>query len=126
MPNRLQRRKVKKLAEKQGRQTFSLLDLQKAYSIALEMRKASKGHLFSKLKINQANKVEMCVFCDQDRTTDQYCDYAELTLMDRVQTILLNPDFFTDKDIEAIWLQHSAEYAHIQIPVLEDDDGKEA
>lgn len=126
MPNRMQRRKTKKLAEAQGRKTFTLLDFQKALAIALDMRKASKGHLFSKLKINKENNVEMCVFCDQDRTTDKYCEYNELTLFDRIQTILINRDFFSDNDIEAIWLQHSAEYAHIQIPVLKDDDGKEA
>lgn len=59
MPNRMQRRKTKKLAEAQGRKTFTLLDFQKALAIALDMRKASKGHLFSKLKINKENNVEM-------------------------------------------------------------------
>lgn len=109
--NRAQRRKTMKRAIKQGKTTFTLVELQKAFSIALEMKKASNGHLFSK------SLGERCVFCGQDRKTKEMCDYWFLTYMDRVQTILINPEFFTDDDIEAVWLQHAAEYSAIAVPI---------
>lgn len=109
--NRANRRKTMKKAIKQGKTTFTLVELQKALSISLEMKKASKGHLFSK------SMGERCVFCGKDRKAKTECDYWFLTFMDRLQTILINPEFFTDDDIEAIWLQHAAEYSAIAIPI---------
>jgi hypothetical protein len=100
-----------KKAIKQGKTTFTLVELQKALSISLEMKKASKGHLFSK------TMGERCVFCGQDRKTKKECEFWFLTFMDRLQTILINPQFFTDDDIEAIWLQHAAEYSAIAVPI---------
>ena len=118
MANRDQRRKTAKLAKKQGKTQFNLVDLQKAFSIALEMKKASQVHLFDKIM------GERCTFCGKGRDTEEECEYWFLTFLDRVQTILINPDFFTGDDIQAIWLQHAAAYAPIQIPVLKDDDGE--
>jgi hypothetical protein len=111
--NRAQKRKALKGAKGQAKQKFTLLELQKAFSIALEMKKASHGHLFSK------NLKERCVFCGKGRKSKKECEYWFLTFLDRIQTIIINPEFFTADDIEAIWLQHAAEYAPIQIPVLE-------
>ena len=109
--NRAQRRKTMKKAIRQGKTTFTLVELQKAFAIALEMKKASKGHLFSK------SLGERCVFCGQDRKTKKECEYWFLTYMDRVQTILINPQFFTDDDMEAVWLHHAAEYSAIAVPI---------
>ena len=115
--NRSERRKTMKKAMKQGKKTFTLVELQKAFSISLEMKKASRGHLFSK------TMKEKCVFCGQDRNTKKECDFWFMTFMDRVQTILINPEFFTDDDIEAIWLQHAAQYSAIAIPVATEKKG---
>lgn len=117
--NRSERRKTMKKAMKQGKKTFTLVELQKAFSIALEMKKASRGHLFSK------TMKEKCVFCGADRHTEEECDFWFMTYMDRVQTILINPEFFTDDDIEAIWLQHAAQYSAIAIPVSTKKKGEE-
>lgn len=110
--NRAAKRKRDKKIQGQAKQKFTLLEMQKAFSIALEMERASKGHLFSK------NLKERCVFCGETRKTRKKCDYWFLTWMDRVQTILINPGFFTDDDIQAVWIQHAAEYSGIQIPLL--------
>lgn len=119
--NRQARRKRSKAAIKQGKTTFTLVELQKAFSISLEMKKASRGHLFSK------SMKERCVFCGVDRKTKKECEFWFLTFMDRVQTILINPEFFTDDDIQAIWLQHAAEYSAIAIPIsTEKKDRKDA
>lgn len=112
--NRTQKRKSVKAAKGQAKQKFTLLELQKAFSIALEMKKASHGHLFSK------NLKERCVFCGKGRRTKMECELWFLTFLDRVQTILINPEFFTADDIEAIWIQHEAEYADIQIPLVKE------
>jgi hypothetical protein len=114
--NRETRRKRDKEVKGQAKQKFTLLELQKAISISLEMKKASRGHLFSK------NLKERCVFCGVTRRTKKECEYWFLTFLDRVQTILINPQFFSADDIEAIWLQHAAEYASIQIPLVKADD----
>lgn len=113
--NRLQRRKRDKQIKGQAKKKYTLLELQKAFSIALEMKKASRGHLFSH------NLKERCVFCGKGRRAKKECDYWFLTFLDRVQTIIINPDFFTADDIEAIWIQHAAEYSAIQIPLLMSD-----
>lgn len=108
--NREQKRRQLKVAKTQAKQKFTLLELQKAFSIANEMKKESRGHLFSKtLK-------ERCVFCGVDRETKVECEYWFLTFIDRVQTILVNPDFFVGVDAEANWLQHGDEYEGIRIP----------
>lgn len=111
--NRANRRHLEKQGEagKQAAQQFTLLELQKAISIALEMKKASKGHLFDK------NLKERCVFCGKSRRVRTDCEFEFMTFLDRVQTILINPGFFTNKDIEAIWLQHGQQYKGIRIPV---------
>jgi len=106
--NRGQKRKQ---IRRHSKPKFSLIDVQKAISIALEMRKASKGHLFSK------SMKERCVFCGKSRKARTDCEYWFLTFIDRMQTVLINPTFFTDKEIEALWLQHGDEYEAIRIPL---------
>lgn len=113
--NRATKRKAMKTAKGQAKQKFTLLELQKAFSIAQEMEKESRGHLFSH------HMKERCVFCGKGRRTKIHCDYWFLTFMDRVQTILINPTFFVGADTEALWLQHAAEYAAIQVPVVKND-----
>lgn len=110
--NRAQKRKVMKAAKGQAKQKFTLLELQKALSIGLEMKKASKGHLFDK------NLKERCVFCGKSRRARTECEYWFMTFIDRVQTILINPEFFSSDDIEAVWFQHGDQYDGIQIPLL--------
>ena len=117
--NRAGRRKTMKKAQRQGKTTFTLVELQKAFAIALEMKKASRGHLFSK------SLKEHCVFCGKDRDVKEECDYWFLTYMDRVQTILINPQFFTDDDMEALWLQHAAEYSAIAVPISTEKKSKD-
>lgn len=109
--NRAAKRKAMKTVKGQAKQKFTLLELQKAISISLEMKKASHGHLFDK------NLKERCVFCGVGRKTKKECEYWFLTFLDRIQTILINPLFFSDDDIEALWLQHDDAYQDIRIPV---------
>lgn len=100
--------------KKQGKKKFTLMQLQKAFSVALEMKKESRGHLF------KSHLKERCVFCGADRKTKNDCDYWFLTYIDRVQTILINPQFFNNDDEQANWLQHGDEYAEIKVPRKKD------
>lgn len=105
--NRANQRKLNKL---HGKKIYSFHDIQKATNIAIEMKKLSKGHLFKKaLK-------ERCVFCGATMKTRKECDYWFLTFMDRQQTVLLNPTFFHDNEIEALYIQHPYGAEDIKIP----------
>lgn len=116
--NRAAKRKQMKAAKGQAKQKFTLLELQKAFSIALEMKQESRGHLFSKTLKRKEDGIELCVFCGTGRdTTEGECKYSLLTFVDRVQTILLNPTFFVGDDSQANYLQHGDEYEGIRIPV---------
>lgn len=106
--NRKQRRKGYK---KENRKKYSLTDVQKAINVAIEMKKHSKGHLYSKILKDK------CTFCGQSMKTKKICDYWALTLIDRIQTVLINPDFFRDDEIQALWLQHDEEYQNIKLPL---------
>jgi hypothetical protein len=108
MLNRKQRRSSSK---KENRKKYSLADVQKAINIAIEMKKHSKGHLFSK------NMKDRCTFCGQSMKTKKLCDYWVLTLIDRIQTVLINPAFFRDDEVQALWLQHGDEYQNIKLPL---------
>jgi len=88
-------------------------------NLGLVMRKYSKGHLFSK------NMKEHCTFCGATIKTKKQCPYQFLTFLDRMQTALVNPEFFKDDDIQALWLQHGEEYQNIKLPInLGVDDAK--
>lgn len=114
MPNREQRRKVKDLHAKKK---YSLHDVQAAINIAITMKKYSKGHLFSKaLK-------DRCTFCGATMKTKKECPYWVMTMIDRIQTVLINPNFFQGDDIQALWLQHGEEYQNIKLP-LNFSDGR--
>lgn len=113
--NRETRRKNNK-KDKTQKKRYSLQDVQKAMNIAIEMKKHSKGHLFSKTMVNKKQE-SLCVFCGQTMKTKKECDYWVMTLLDRMQTILINPSFFMDDNIEALWLQHGEEYQNIQLPL---------
>lgn len=106
--NRKQRRTQDK---KDKKSLYSLKDVQKALNIAIEMMKLSKGHLFS------AQLKDRCVFCGVTMKTRKKCDYWAMTMIDRLQTILINPDFFRDDEIQALWLQHGEEYQNIKLPL---------
>lgn len=111
--NRASKRKAMKSIKGQAKQKFTLLELQKAISIALEMKKESRGHLFN------VHTKERCVFCGVGRRTKKECEWWLLTFIDRLQTILLNPDFFIGQDYQANYLQHGDEYQDIVIPTKE-------
>lgn len=115
--NRAQKRKAMK-KDPTMKPKYSLQDVQKAMNIAMEMKKHSKGHLFSKTLKNR------CVFCGVTMKARTTCDYWFMTFMDRVQTIIINPDFFMDDNVEALWLQHGEEYQNIQLP-MNFGDGKD-
>lgn len=104
--------KVKrKVIYKIHRGKYTLKDVQRAMNIAIQMKKMSKGHLFSKtLK-------DRCVFCGRGMKTKAQCEYWALTFMDRTQTVLINLNYFTDKEIEALWLTHGEEYQEIKLPL---------
>lgn len=106
MPNRKQRRHDPKSKKK-----YSLFDVQRAINIALTMKKFSKGHLFSK------NLKDKCVFCGSSPKTKKECAYWFLTFLDRMQTVIINPSFFTDENVQALWLQHDEEYQNIKLPL---------
>lgn len=110
MLNRKQRRAQSK-AIGSKRKKYSLEDVQRAMNIAIEMRKISKGHLFNE------NMKGRCVFCGLTKKTKKECDYWFMTFMDRLQTVLINPRFFTDDNLQALWLQHGEDYQNIQLPL---------
>lgn len=98
---------------------FTLLELQRATHIANEMRKASRGHLFTK------SLKERCIFCGEDRKTRTDCASWFQTFLDRMQTILINPEFYKDDDIEGYFYQHGDEYGGIKLVALEKPKGKD-
>lgn len=104
--NRKQRRHDPK-----GKKMYSLHDVQKAVNIAITMKKYNKGHLFSK------NLKDKCVFCGATTKVKKTCDYWFLSFIDRMQTVLINPDFFRDDEIQALWLQHGDQYQNIKLPL---------
>lgn len=106
-------RKTKRIFARQSKKArYSLEDVQSAISVAIEMKKHSKGHLFSKaLK-------DKCTFCGQSMKTKKQCEYWALTLIDRIQTVLINPTFFTDENVKALYLQHGEEYQNIKLPLV--------
>lgn len=108
MPNRKQRRQQKKREDKK---LYSLTDVQKAINLAITMKKYSKGHLFS------VTLKDRCVFCGVTKKTKKQCAYWFMTFLDRLQSTLINPDFFRDDDVQALWLQHGEEYQNIQLPL---------
>lgn len=108
--NRAQKRASAK-KDKSQKKLYSLQDVKAAISVALEMKKHSKGHLFSK------NLKDHCTFCGATTKTKKTCDFWFMTLLDRIQTVLINPDFFTDENVQALWLQHGEEYQNIKLPM---------
>lgn len=106
--NRAQRRQQDK---KDRAKKYSLQQVQRSISIAIEMMKLSKGHLFS------ASLKDRCVFCGVSMKTKKQCDYKTLTLFDRLQTVLVNPTFYTSDNLQALWLQHGNEYQDIKLPL---------
>jgi hypothetical protein len=103
---------------------YELKDIQKAISIAIAMKKLSKGHLFTMQEkpteekpISDPHKAR-CVFCGATMKTKKECAYWAMTLFDRMQMVLINPDFFKDDDIQALWLQHGEEYQNVKLPLV--------
>lgn len=115
--NRQKRRKFQAVEKRtHGKAKYSLHDVQRAINIALEMRKLTKGHLFSKTMVDK-DKNNLCTFCGSTMKTKKMCNLWFLTFMDRLQVVLINPGYFTDNEIEALWLQVGDEYKDIKIPV---------
>lgn len=112
-PNRRSRRTTER---RERKKLYSLHDVQRAINIAIEMKKLTKGHLFSKIMVDK-NQKSLCVFCGQNTSTKKECIYWAMTLIDRIQTVLVNPTFFHDNEIEALWLQHGDEYQNIKLPL---------
>lgn len=108
--NRRQRRAYKK-KDPNAKPKYSLHDVQKAMNLAITMKKFTKGHLFTK------NQKEQCVFCGKTKKTKLECNYWFMTFLDRMQTALINPEFFRDDDVQALWLQHGEEYQNIKLPL---------
>lgn len=108
MLNRAKRRQQQKISSKPK---YSLMDVQRAINIAVEMRKLTKGHLFS------GALHERCVFCGVTMKTKKQCKFWFFTFMDRMQVILINPAFFKDNEIQALWVRNEDEYKDIQIPI---------
>lgn len=106
-------RRTKRLFARQSKKPkYSLEDVQAAIVVALEMKKHSKGHLFSKaLK-------DKCTFCGATMKTRKQCPYWAMTLIDRIQTVLINPAFFTAENVKALYLQHGEEYQNIKLPLV--------
>lgn len=104
--NRKQRRH-----DPNSKKKYSLVDVQKATNLAITMKKFTKGHLYKE------NLKDKCLFCGSSTKTKKECIYWFLTFMDRMQTALINPSFFTDKEIQALWLQHGDEYQNIKLPL---------
>lgn len=105
-------RTTKRKVERQQRKArYSLVDVQKAVNIALEMRKLTKGHLYSK------NLKEQCTFCGAKLKTRKQCPYWFFTFLDRMQVVLINPSFFTDNEVQALWVRNEDEYKEVQFPL---------
>lgn len=114
--NRKFRRKQQKIASVKK---YSLADIQRALAIAANMRKHTKGHLYIR-SLNKNKKIGIkCVFCGVSEKARKQCDYWFLTILDRFQAVLVNPDFYKDSDDEAYWLLASEGYANIKIPKIE-------
>lgn len=112
--NRAQRRQLKKDDRVKAKPKYSLIDVQRATKIALQMRQLTKGHLFTKASTAH------CVFCGKKGKGKTECEYWFLTFLDRQQVILINPDYFDDEKIKAFWLMAADEYTEVRIPKLED------
>ncbi len=89
---------------------YSLHDVQRASNIALEMKRLTKGHLFSKTIDSR------CVFCGVKNKGKKDCKFWFFTFLDRMQVVLINPDFYKEDEIEAFWLYASKEYADVRVP----------
>lgn len=110
--SRIARRKVARRREKEiSKPKYSLVDVQKAINLGVVMKQHAKGHLFSK------NLKDRCTFCGATMKTRKTCSYWFLTFLDRMQTALINPDFFQDDNVQALWLQHGEEYQDIKLPL---------
>lgn len=123
-------RRSKAQKDKTLKKKYSLQDVQQAINIAIGMKKLTKGHLFLKNTTakDEKGKVDekksFCTFCGQNMQTKKQCEYWVLTLLDRIQTILINPTFFTDDNLQALWLQHGEEYQNIKLPLNVTPDEK--
>lgn len=105
-------RATKRVTErKQKRPKYSLIDVQKASNIAIEIGRINKGHLFSKAMKDK------CVFCGKTTKARTKCQYWFFTFLDRMQIALINPSFFTDANIETLYLTHDSEYQDVVIPL---------
>lgn len=96
---------------KSAKKKYSLEDIQRAINISVQIRKLSKGHLFSK------TMKDRCIFCGATMKTKKQCDYWFLSFLDRLQVVLINPDHFKDDEIQALWLHAEDEYKDVKIPL---------
>lgn len=119
----MNRRLRRKYIRKEKALKFTLEDIQRALKIAANMRKENKGHLYQKLLTKDKKSINLkCIFCGAPQKTKKQCDYWVMTLIDRFQSILINPTFYQDDDKEALWLQQGEVYKQIKMPLIEPND----
>jgi hypothetical protein len=107
--NRSQRRNRKAPSTKKK---YSLEDVQRSINVALQIRKLTKGHLFSK------NLKDRCVFCGKTMKVRSWCPASLISFIDRIQTVLINPEFFKDNEMEVLWIKNDDEYGNIKVPLV--------
>lgn len=107
----MDRKAKRKQERKQNKPKYSLLDVQRAMNVAIEMKKHTKGHLFKK------HLKDLCIFCGASDKTRKQCPYWFFTFLDRMQVVLINPAFFTDNEVQALWLRNEDDYKDVQIPL---------
>lgn len=106
--NRASRRRYAKQA-KTDKPKYSLEDIQRAMGISMRMNEATKGHLYKK------HMDDKCVFCGATLRARKQCEHWFLTFVDRLQVILINPDFYEKDDDNAYWLIPE-EYGKVKVP----------
>lgn len=111
--NRADRRRYAKKA-KTDKPKYSLEEVQRAMGIAMRMNSATKGHLYKK------EMKDLCVFCGATMKTRKKCEYWFLTFTDRLQVILINPDFYQDDDDNAKWVMNGPEYEKVRVIYAKD------
>jgi hypothetical protein len=106
-PQRKDRRKKDRAFSKAK---YSLHDVQKAMNIAIEMKRLTYGHLYSKTIKSR------CVFCGVTDRSKKECKFSFITFLDRLQVTLINPAYFKDNEIDAFFLLAQDEYQDVRVP----------
>lgn len=114
----MNRKKRRQVIRKTKAQKFTLEEIQRALQIAANMRVATQGHLYQKIMKDAKVVDAKCVFCSASLKTKKECKYWMLTYVDRFQSILVNPTFYSTDDKDALWFLHGEEYKNIKLPYI--------